>query len=124
MTDEMIAWGRENYPHLDGDTITAEFVDYWRAVPGAKGVKLDWIATWRNQVRRVAERSSPAASQRGRPAPGPRRATVEERMDQADQALAELKADRAAGIPAFGITAANPNAPALDFGHLFREIES
>lgn len=30
-----------------------EFVDYWRAVPGQKGVKLDWLATWRNSIRRM-----------------------------------------------------------------------
>jgi hypothetical protein len=29
-----------------------EFVDYWVGVPGHRGVKLDWIATWRNDVRR------------------------------------------------------------------------
>lgn len=27
------------------------FRDYWIAQPGAKGVKLDWSATWRNWVR-------------------------------------------------------------------------
>lgn len=37
--------------------ILSEFVDYWRAVPGAKGVKLDWDATFRNRVRQVAQRS-------------------------------------------------------------------
>jgi hypothetical protein len=31
------------------------FRDYWRAVPGAKGRKTDWPATWRNWVRRAAE---------------------------------------------------------------------
>lgn len=36
--------------------IAAKFRDYWVAVPGAKGVKLDWRATWRNWVRREAER--------------------------------------------------------------------
>ena len=30
-----------------------EFKDYWIAVPGSKGVKLDWLATWRNWVRRT-----------------------------------------------------------------------
>jgi hypothetical protein len=30
----------------------AEHVDYWIGVPGARGVKLDWLATWRNDVRR------------------------------------------------------------------------
>lgn len=29
------------------------FVDYWRAVPGKGGVKLDWPATWRNSLRRI-----------------------------------------------------------------------
>lgn len=58
MTPEMIAWGQEHFPSLNGEAITAEFVDYWRAVPGAKGIKLDWVATWRNQVRRAAERAS------------------------------------------------------------------
>ena len=31
-----------------------EFVDYWRGVPGAKGRKVDWAATFRNRVRQVA----------------------------------------------------------------------
>ncbi|MFT9016593.1 MAG: DUF1376 domain-containing protein [Acetobacter sp.] len=32
---------------------TAErFVDYWLGVPGAKGCKADWAATWRNWCRR------------------------------------------------------------------------
>lgn len=29
----------------------AKFRDYWRAVPGQKGTKLDWDATWRNWLR-------------------------------------------------------------------------
>lgn len=29
-----------------------EFRDYWVALGGAKGVKTDWLATWRNWVRR------------------------------------------------------------------------
>lgn len=32
-----------------------KFTDYWRAVPGAKGRKLDWSATYRNWIRRAAE---------------------------------------------------------------------
>lgn len=31
------------------------FRDYWRAVPGEKGVKLDWDATWRNWCRKAAD---------------------------------------------------------------------
>lgn len=33
--------------------IADEFKDYWIAVPGSKGVKLDWLATWRNWIRRA-----------------------------------------------------------------------
>lgn len=31
------------------------FRDYWTGVAGAKGVKLDWQATWRNWVRKALE---------------------------------------------------------------------
>ena len=40
----------------DVPNMWAEFVDYWVAVPGQRGVKLDWLATWRNDVRRKLER--------------------------------------------------------------------
>ncbi len=33
----------------------AKFRDYWVAQPGEKGRKADWIATWRNWLRRAAE---------------------------------------------------------------------
>lgn len=32
--------------------IFQEFIDYWHAAPGQRGVKADWLATWRNWVRR------------------------------------------------------------------------
>lgn len=31
----------------------AKFCDYWNAIPGQRGVKLDWGATWRNWCRRA-----------------------------------------------------------------------
>ncbi|MBS4009330.1 MAG: DUF1376 domain-containing protein [Roseovarius sp.] len=31
--------------------LAEQFKDYWLAIPGHKGVKLDWQATWRNWVR-------------------------------------------------------------------------
>lgn len=61
LTDAMRDWGRENYPGVDGEKVTDEFIDYWRGVPGQRGVKVDWIATWRNSVRRAAERQPPRA---------------------------------------------------------------
>lgn len=32
-----------------------KFKDHWKQQPGAKGVKLDWNAAWRNWARRAAE---------------------------------------------------------------------
>lgn len=46
--------------NLDPGKVTAEFVDYWRSVPGAKGRKLDWPATFRNRCREIADRRQPA----------------------------------------------------------------
>jgi hypothetical protein len=43
----------------------AKFRDYWIAIPGARGCKIDWPATWKNWIRRTAEQ------QPGRP-PGRR----------------------------------------------------
>jgi len=31
--------------------MSLEFRDYWAAIPGSRGVKLDWFATWRNRCR-------------------------------------------------------------------------
>jgi hypothetical protein len=43
------------FPALDVGLATEEFRDYWRAVPGAKGVKCDWLATWRNALRKAQD---------------------------------------------------------------------
>jgi len=43
---------------MDELTIRREaekFADYWRGVAGAKGRKLDWLATWRNWVRKALD---------------------------------------------------------------------
>jgi hypothetical protein len=41
----------EKRPDLDPDELFAEFKDYWSGVPGQRGRKIDWAATWRNRVR-------------------------------------------------------------------------
>jgi hypothetical protein len=63
ISEEMRAWGKSETPDIDLDKATTEFVDYWRAVPGQKGCKLDWVATWRNRMREVQARAKP----RGKP---------------------------------------------------------
>lgn len=40
---------------------TERFVNYWTAIPGTKGVKNDWRATWRNWLLK-AQDDTPAAS--------------------------------------------------------------
>lgn len=55
------AWFREDCPDLpiaSAEKLTAEFVDHWKGVPGSKGVKLDWEATWRNRMRALQERAA------------------------------------------------------------------
>ena len=48
---ERRAWAVATRPDLSIDATVASFRDYWVAMPGAKGTKLDWPATFRNWVR-------------------------------------------------------------------------
>jgi len=50
---------------LDAEQVAAEFRDYWHAVPGQRGRKLDWAATFRNRCRALA-----GSGGRGRPPGG------------------------------------------------------
>ncbi|MBL5974826.1 MAG: hypothetical protein D3X82_13960 [Candidatus Leucobacter sulfamidivorax] len=54
----------EQCPGFDTQREHLAFVDYWLAVPGAKGLKLDWSRTWRSWMRRAYDRL-PAAERRG-----------------------------------------------------------
>lgn len=54
-TEDMITWARKNTPNV-GAAETEAFIDYWRSAPGAKGLKTDWVATWRNWMRREQKR--------------------------------------------------------------------
>lgn len=55
LPDEWRAWMAKHFPKYDPDLVFAEFHDYWIGVSGAKGVKLDWFATFRNHVRGMPE---------------------------------------------------------------------
>lgn len=50
VTKEMREWAKKSLPGVNVDLSTEQFVDYWRAAPN--GTKLDWVATWRNWLRR------------------------------------------------------------------------
>jgi len=43
---------------LDPVKLRDEFVDYWIAIPGSRGTKLNWFSTYRNRARDVAGKRS------------------------------------------------------------------
>ena len=53
LTAEMKAWAVEEVPGLDVIQHTREFVDHWRAASGATATKVDWVAAWRNWMRKA-----------------------------------------------------------------------
>lgn len=62
ITDEMREWAAKEVPLVALDAKLPEFIDYWIGVPGQKGVKSDWVSTWRNGMRKqqqFAERDKP-----------------------------------------------------------------
>lgn len=78
-TEDEVAWCKAERPDLDATALTAKFRDYWLGVPGTKGRKADWPATWRNFVRSEWNRSPPA-----------RTASTPSRQDRISAAVAEL----------------------------------
>lgn len=64
-TPNLQAWAAKERPDLNHPQVLAMFVDHWQAQPGARGVKLDWAATYRNWVRneKRAPGAKPAASE-------------------------------------------------------------
>ena len=62
----------------------AEFVDYWSALPGQRGLKLSWTATWRNRVRQVTDRKPRGGNL---PRPGSR----EDRQEKTYNAYQKLR---------------------------------
>lgn len=71
-------------------TELATFRDYWIAVPGARGRKVSWEATWRNWVRRAAERGGPAPRAGG----NRQETTGDRRRREFAETLAALNGDR------------------------------
>lgn len=64
---ELRAWAVAKRPDLNVSEQFDAFRDYWNSMPGAKGVKLDWDATWRSWIRnayasKVPDTSKPTVS--------------------------------------------------------------
>lgn len=63
LPEEWKTWAEGIRQDLDLQDCAERFKDYWLGLPGAKGRKADWLATWRNWVKN--ERA--AAGKRGAP---------------------------------------------------------
>lgn len=50
VTADMRVWAAEKRPGVDLALETEKFCNYWRATPGQKGTKLDWLLTWKNWI--------------------------------------------------------------------------
>jgi hypothetical protein len=61
LPEDWESWARQERPDLNPQKVGEQFKDFWIAKAGAAGVKLDWLATWRNWVRNQRqERLNPA----------------------------------------------------------------
>lgn len=69
LPDEWRRWAGAHLPENGIDEQADRFRDYWIAVPGAKGCKLNWQSTWRNWVRRAAHDGMPANGASGKAEP-------------------------------------------------------
>jgi hypothetical protein len=60
-SESLTAWAAKARSDIDLPAVVEKFKDYWRALPGSKGVKLDWDATFRNFLRneRAGTKSAP-----------------------------------------------------------------
>jgi hypothetical protein len=52
LPDDWAAWAKQERPDLNMKEVSEIFRDYYLGVSGSKGIKRDWLATWRNWVRR------------------------------------------------------------------------
>jgi hypothetical protein len=85
ITDEMRAWAAEAAPLVDVDAKLGEWMDYWRG----RGTPMkDWVATWRNGMRKQQDFAVRDGRTRQQPAPV-QDVTAEVLREQRDAWLAE-----------------------------------
>ena len=90
LDEEWISFCKQERPDLNPQKVFAEFLDYWTAQPGQKGVKLAWTPTWRNWVRRQSAPKQTFAQQAADVA----RTTVPARNSGPDPVLLQIAEDR------------------------------
>ena len=101
LPDDWAEWARAKRPDLNIPEQGEKFADFWRATPGARGRKTDWLATWRNWIRNERQGQhtvAPSAVQSGKPK-GPSETPLERAVAYAKQqhhygAIDEAERDR------------------------------
>lgn len=92
---EWVDFCKQERPDLNPQKTFAEFKDYWTALPAGKGTKTDWLATWRNWVRRQSVPKQSFAQQAADIA----RVTVPPANIGPDPELLKIEADRQKAVP-------------------------
>lgn len=64
LPSEWEGWARLE-GHHDPPGEAERFRDYWHGVPGQRGRKADWFATWRNWIRKSVDEQKPRGSNGG-----------------------------------------------------------
>jgi hypothetical protein len=65
VTESMIEWAQSRGIDFDLEFETEKFRNHFMSVSGAKGVKLDWVATWRNWMLNAMQYRSNSNNGRG-----------------------------------------------------------
>lgn len=60
-----LRWAQDARPDLNLKVEVESFRDYWTAKPGKDGRKLDWVATFRNWIRRAKQGTARSGRQQG-----------------------------------------------------------
>jgi hypothetical protein len=90
VTDAMIAWARDHTP-LVGREDTEAFQDHWRSAT-RNAVKRDWVAAWRNWMRRAQRDAEDRAGRAARPPRGTGASPTGSRPSTADQRVRDTQA--------------------------------
>lgn len=124
MPEDWRAFIVKERPDLSADATFSQFRDYWVAVPGAKGVKLDWLATWRNWVRNQTARPGLKA---GEPVAEKAWHETREGVEQKAREIGHPPYDETMQFPAFKASvmraAGELKAPALGLENLIDMAE-
>ena len=95
LPEEWIVFCQQERKDLNPTKVFDEFKDYWISVPAGKATRTDWLATWRNWVRRQNAPRHSFAQQAADVA----RTTVPAKHTGPDPALLKIAADREKAAP-------------------------